>query len=92
MLKLLLYTTLTNTSKVWGGVTICFTPNCIFKFGGPLYANLGIVNYNQLHFFGFKKQLIKNTSFNENPRIEKLKCVLACTIIVIRTFTVLEVC
>ena len=35
----------------------------------------GIVNYNQLHFFGFKKQLIKNTSFNENPQIEKLKCV-----------------
>ena len=68
MLKLLLYTTLTNTGKVfWGGVTIFLPQIVFFKFGGPLYANLGIVNYNQLHFFGFKKQLIKNTSFNENP-------------------------
>ena len=59
MLKLLLYTTLTNTGKV---------------FWGPLYANLGIVNYNQLHFFGFKKQLIKNTSFNENPNWKVKVC------------------
>ena len=34
-----------------------------------------VVNYNQLHFFGLKKQLIKNTSSNENPQIEKLMCV-----------------
>ena len=70
MLKFLLYTTLRNTSKVFfGGGTNFITPNCIFNLGAPDIANLGIVNYNQLHFFGFKKQLIKNSSFNENPQI-----------------------
>ena len=31
---------------------------------------LGIVNYNQLHFFGFKKQLIKNSSLIESRKCE----------------------
>ena len=44
MLKLLLYTTLTNTSKVWGGGYDFFNPKLFFfKFGGPLYANFGIL-------------------------------------------------
>ena len=51
MLKFLLYTTLTNTSKVFlGGVTIFFTPNFIFNLGAPSMLILGIVNYNQLDF------------------------------------------
>ena len=51
MLKLLSYTTLTNTSKVLGGGggTILL-PQIVFLIWGPLYANLGIVNYNQLDF------------------------------------------
>ena len=37
MLKLLLYITLTNTSKVffWGGGTNFITPKFIFILGGP---------------------------------------------------------
>ena len=66
MLKLLLYTTVTNTSKIWAwfsslywefilGIFLSpkyiFVSENIFYFRGPLYAKFwGIINYNQLHF------------------------------------------
>ena len=83
--------TLSNITSVVHTQYFClkyFVPKYIFVslntfyLRAPLYANFGgIINYNQLHFQGLKKQLIKNTSSSqENPQIEKLMRV-ACTVV-----------
>ena len=55
-----------------------FVSPIYFIFGAPSILIWGIINYNQVHFQGLKKQLIKNTSSSqESPKqIEKLMCVV----------------
>ena len=71
MLNWLLYTRLTNTSKIWACFSFYiensfFRPEIHFIFGAPSMLIWGI------------QQLIKNTISHENPQIEKLSvCCLA---------------